>query len=79
MPRTPRRRESPRRLPPRPTYSGAPVVEGAARHMNAQDARPQRYVERESPHLANELRRVAGVSLVSFALLAILAIVDRLQ
>lgn len=79
MPRTPRRRRTPRRLPPRPTYSGAPVVEGTVTVASAQDQRPARYVERESPFLAAELKRVLSVSLVSFGLLAALVVVDRLQ
>ncbi len=78
MPRTPRRRRTPRRLPPRPTYSGAPEVENAP-VVSSQDQRPVRYVERESPYLAAELRRVLGVSVVSFGLLALLVVVDRLQ
>lgn len=79
MPRTPRRRRTPRRLPPRPTYSGAPVVEDSAPVVSAQDSRPARYVERESPFLTAELKRVFGVSVVSFGLLALLVVVDRLQ
>ena len=79
MPRTPRRRRPPRRLPPRPTYSGAPAVEEAPRAVSARDSRPSRYVEREAPHLAMELRRVLGVSVVTFGLLAVLVVVDRLQ
>lgn len=79
MPRTPRRRRTPRRLPPRPTYSGAPEVETAAPVVTSQDDRPARYVERESPFLAAELRRVLSVTIVSFGLLAALVVVDRLQ
>ena len=79
MPRTPRRRRTPRRLPPRPTYSGAPVVEGSAPSVRAQDSRPARYVERESPFLTAELMRVLGVTAVTFGLLALLVVVDRLQ
>lgn len=79
MPRTPRRRRTPRRLPPRPTYAGAPVIEAAAPDATARDLRPVRYVERESPFLTAELKRVLGVSVVSFGLLAALVIVDRLQ
>ncbi len=79
MPRTPRRRRPPRRLPPRPTYSGAPVTEDAPGAVSAQDARPARYVERESPFLAAELMRVLSVSAVSFGLLAVLVVVDRLR
>ena len=79
MPRTPRRRRTPRRLPPRPTYSGAPEIEDAPRAATAQDERPLRYVERESPYLAAELRRVLSVTFVSFGLLLALVVVDRLQ
>jgi len=78
MPRTPRRRRPPRRLPPRPTYSGAPVVEDAAPVASAQDQRPARYVEREAPYLTAELKRVLSVSVVSFGLLIALVVVDRL-
>jgi hypothetical protein len=78
VPRTPRRR-TPRRLPPRPTYTGAPAVEAEPRRVSARDARPQRYIERESPYLAYELRRVLGVTSVCFGLLAVLTVVDRLQ
>lgn len=79
MPRTPRRRRTPRRLPPRPTYSGAPEVEGDAPAVTVLDERPLRYVERESPYLSAELRRVLSVSIVSFGLLVALVVVDRLQ
>ena len=79
MPRTPRRRRTPRRLPPRPTYSGAPAVEVAGRSAGDPDQRPARHVERESPYLTSELMRVLGVSVVSFGLLAVLVVVDRLQ
>jgi hypothetical protein len=47
--------------------------------VSAQDARPQRYVEREAPYLTAELVRVLGVSAVTFGLLLVLVIVDRLQ
>jgi hypothetical protein len=47
--------------------------------VSAQDARPARYVERESPFLAAELMRVLSVSAVSFGLLAVLVVVDRLR
>jgi hypothetical protein len=54
-------------------------VEEPTRHVSARDQRPLRYVERESPHLAAELKRVLGVSVVTFGLLAVLVVVDRLQ
>ena len=84
MPRNPRRRRRrpPRRLPPRPP-AGARAV-AAPRAPTAGDAsmtetRPERLVEREAPFLGAELRRVAAVSGVCFALLAVLVAVDRLS
>jgi hypothetical protein len=47
--------------------------------MNRRDARPIRYVERESPLLAAELLRVLGVTATCFGLLAVLTVIDRLQ
>jgi hypothetical protein len=41
-------------------------------------SRPARYIERESPHLMQELRRVLYVSVVCFTLLAFLVVIDRL-
>ena len=79
MPRTPRRRRTPRRLPPRPTYSGVAASEATPRPMNAQDQRPLRYVERESPFLKAELLRVLSVTAACFGLLGVLVVVDRLQ
>ena len=78
MPRTPRRRSTPRRLPPRPTYAGAPREETPT-PRSARDRQPQEYVEREAPYFRHELLRVAGVSAVCFGLLAVLAVIDRLQ
>lgn len=79
MPRTPRRQNPRRRLPPRPTYSGATRVEEPSTRTSRQDARPLRYVERESPLLAAELMRVLGVTATCFGLLAVLAVIDRIQ
>lgn len=79
MPRNPRRRQQRRRLPPRPTYSGAPRTEGAQAPTSRRDSRPIRYVERESPFLAAELLRVLGVTATCFGLLAVLTIIDRVQ
>lgn len=79
MPRNPRRQGQRRRLPPRPTYSGAPQVEEPEHALSRRDARPIRYVERESPLLAAELMRVLGVTATCFGLLAVLTIIDRLQ
>ena len=79
MPRNPRRQGQRRRPPPRPTYSGAPQVAQPNDHMNRRDARPIRYVERESPLLAAELLRVLGVTATCFGLLALLTIIDRVQ
>ena len=79
MPRNPRRQGQRRRLPPRPTYSGAPRIEEPEAHISRRDARPLRYVERESPLLAAELLRVLGVAATCFGLLAVLVVIDRLQ
>ena len=79
MPRNPRRQGQRRRLPPRPTYSGAPEVAQPTDHISRRDARPIRYVERESPLLAAELLRVLGVTVTCFGLLAVLTVIDRLQ
>lgn len=79
MPRNPRRRrQTPRRLPPRP---GAPSVapSASAGTASARESRPARLVEREAPYLRAELRRVFSLSAVSLALLALLVIVDRVR
>ena len=85
MPRNPRsrRRRPPRRLPPRPP-AGARAVTAARPPADggtsvATETRPERLVERETPFLRAELRRVAAVSSVCFALLAVLVVVDRLS
>ncbi len=85
MPRNPRsrRRGPPRRLPPRPS-AGAPAVTAARPPADsgtaiASETRPERLVERNAPFLGAELQRVAAVSSVCFALLALLVVVDRLS
>ena len=85
MPANPRsRRRRGRRRPPRalavaqgaaPATAAAPAV---ARESATTGTRPERLVEREAPYLGAELRRVATVSAVCLALLAVLVAVDRL-
>ncbi len=80
MPRTPRRRAPRRRLPPRPTYSGAPrIAEEAAPTPTRRDDRPRRHIARESPLIVAELRRVLAVTVVTFGLLVVLTVMDRLS
>jgi len=78
-----RRRRRPPRLPPRPqaeAQSAAPVrtTTLAAPESTLTGTRPERLVEREAPYLATELRRVASVTAVCLALLALLIAADRL-
>lgn len=85
MPRNPRsrRRRLPRRLPPRPPAgaradaAARPPADGGT--STATETRPERLVARDAPFLGAELRRVAAVSGVCFALLALLVAVDRLS
>ena len=81
MPSTPPRRRLTRVAPPRPTYDGAPVPVAAAteQHTSRQALRPMNYVAREAVNVKMELKRVAGVTATCFGLLAILAVIDRLQ
>jgi hypothetical protein len=90
MPTNPRSRRTriPRRLPPRPTYgTGAPVgpvaVDEAgqprSRGAVARLERSSRQIERDTPIVMAELKRVAGVSSVCFGLLIVLAIIDHLR
>lgn len=77
MPRTPRRRaHARRRLPPAPTFPGAPPdVSGSepARPVHERVA-----TSREASLLAGELKRVALVSAACAAILAALTVADRL-
>ena len=79
MPRNPRsrRRQMPRRLPPRPgePKASAPRMSEA---KSTAETRPARLVEREAPFLRAELRRVAAVTAVTSVLLASLVVIDRL-
>tara|TARA_Y100000590_G_scaffold462403_2_gene626430 strand:- start:367 stop:540 length:174 start_codon:yes stop_codon:yes gene_type:complete len=43
----------------------------------SKSSRPARYVERQSPYLMQELKRVFFVSSVCFVLLAFLVVVER--
>jgi len=88
MPASPRRRaRTPRRLPPRPTYRGATEAAGAtpvgeappSRERTARAGRSSRLLERETPLVMKELRRVAGVSIVTFGLLIVLTVIDRVS
>jgi hypothetical protein len=87
MPSNPRGRRAriPRRLPPRPvigTGAGAVTDEPAQPRTRAQAdryLRSSRLIERETPYVMRELRRVAGVSVVTFGLLAILAVLQRIR
>lgn len=79
MPSTPPRRRLTRVAPPRPTYGGAPAPATASEHTSRQALRPTAYVAREAVNVKMELRRVAGVTATCFGLLAILAIIDRVQ
>ncbi len=79
MPRNPRRRRQvPRRLPPRPGEPAA-APPANARTALTRESRPARLVEREAPYLRAELRRVFSLSAVSLALLALLVVVDRVR
>ena len=83
----PRRTRIPRRLPPRPPGGAvtAPPAGDAgetqqpSRGHSLRAGRSARLLERETPLVMQELRRVAGVSIVTFGLLAVLTIVDRLR
>ena len=83
MPRNPRarRRGSRRRgrARPVPDAPASVVPSGATPARPVVQSRPARLVEREAPYLRGELRRVAGVSAVCLALLAMLVLVDRLS
>jgi hypothetical protein len=46
--------------------------------VTSADTRPARLVKREAPFLRAELRRVAAISGVCFALIGALVVVDRL-
>ncbi|MQA00690.1 MAG: hypothetical protein GEU80_15425 [Dehalococcoidia bacterium] len=82
-PRSRRRTERARRLPPRPTYRGAPVAtveaEDVPRVSRSSAGQAARRVEHDSPYLINELKRVAAVTAACFGLLGVLVIVERLQ
>jgi len=48
-------------------------------HTSRQALRPTAYVAREAVNVKMELKRVAGVTATCFGLLAVLAIIDRMQ
>ncbi len=85
MPRNPRRRLTRRTaaaLPPRPTYPGARVPESESAQpvrRTAASMRASEYVARQTPLLRAEVRRITVVTVVCFALLAVLTVVDRMQ
>ncbi len=89
MPSNPRSRRTriPRRLPPRPVVgTGAPaepavgaVPQPRTRAQSERMLRSSRLIERETPYVMRELRRVGGVSIVTFGLLFILAIIEHVR
>ena len=93
MPTNPRARRTriPRRLPPRPIVgTGATGAAGATaapedasqprtRAQSERYLRSSRLIERETPYVMRELRRVGGVSMVTFGLLAILAVLQHFR
>ncbi len=54
-------------------------VTGEAAEASRAASRPARLMERETPYLMGELRRVAAVTATCFGLLIFLYIVDRMQ
>ncbi len=90
MPSNPRGRRTrvPRRLPPRPVVgtgasaASSPTEETALPRTRAQAERylrSSRLIQRETPYVMRELRRVAGVSVVTFGLLAVLAVLQHFR
>lgn len=81
MPPTSRRRLTRRVAPPRPTYEGAPAVEEdvTSHRVTAETRRVNDNVLRQAPYLAAELKRIAGVTSVCLAMLAVLTVIDRLR
>ena len=76
----PRRRLTRRVAPPRPTYEGAPVVEGQPTlRQNTESRRVAESLLRQAPYLGAELRRVATVTAVCLGLLGVLTIIDRVR
>ena len=78
--RSRRRTRSPRSLPPQP---GQPALDAAAGgtspapRSSAPD-RPQRILDRDTPYIAAELRRIAYVTVACTGLLVALAVIDRI-
>lgn len=87
MPSNPRERRSrvPRRLPPRPAINGqsVPATESVeqpvSRGRSLRAGRSARLLERETPFVMQELKRVAGVSVVTIGLLIALTVIDRVR
>jgi hypothetical protein len=61
------------------TSTDARGASAASSRRVPEAARPAAYVERQTPYLRSEMRRVGVVSAVCFGMLAVLAVVDRLQ
>ena len=77
--RSRRQRNRPRRtLPPAPPLLGPPAP-GAATARAASSERPRRLIERDAPFIGQELRRIAMITGVCSALLALLVLIDRLR
>ncbi|MEX2228131.1 MAG: hypothetical protein WEB13_00695 [Dehalococcoidia bacterium] len=86
MPSNPRERRTriPRRLPPRPQIGVPPAgiehpEQPLPRGRSLRAGRSARLLERETPLVMQELKRVAGVTAVTFGLLIALTIVDRVR
>ena len=61
-----------------PIAPPAPEVARRGGTTTASGQRAQRIVERETPYIAAELRRIVAVAAACFGLLAVLAVIDRL-
>jgi hypothetical protein len=67
--------ESPRR--PR-RIARTPVGDGFS-EAHARQVRSPEYMARQTGYMINEMKRVLGVSILCFGMLAVLVVVDRLQ
>ncbi len=85
MSRSRRTRRSRRGQPARRPTPAAPPTTGTQLGLGATDSATTRPAPRRRsgavsyPHVGGEIRRVVGVSLASFGLLALLIAVDRLR
>jgi hypothetical protein len=55
------------------------VAAATEHHTSRQALRPTAYVAREAVNVKMELKRVAGVTVTCFGLLAVLTVIDRLM